>query len=268
MADIATIRRLPLVLDRSWDRTPLARFAASGCVGMVGYLSWDPSKNWTRALIEECWAAGMWAALNWEGRGDWTEFSTGADGGARAGREAGRLAAELGAPTSLTIVVSADYDVQPAHHPAIAAWLDAFRRESGHPVGIYGEADLVDVMLDTGHASYGWQTNAYGWSGGRISDKAGLVQIYGNAGMGAEVDENRLRDAAGIAWYAHGPSPSAPVQEDDMNRADTIALLRAPEFSQAETRKQVAALAKQVADQNKAILLLLKALNDTVNKPS
>lgn len=65
-----------------------------------------------------------------------------------------------------------------------------------------------------------------------------------------------------------GPSPSAPVQEDDMNRADTIALLRAPEFSQAETRKQVAALAKQVADQNKAILLLLKALNDTVNKPS
>ena len=65
-----------------------------------------------------------------------------------------------------------------------------------------------------------------------------------------------------------GPAPSAPIQEDDMNRADTIALLRAPEFSQAETRKQVAALAKQVADQNKAILLLLKALNDTVNKPS
>ena len=70
----------------------------------------------------------------------------------------------------------------------------------------------------------------------------------------------------GGAGARQGTGPNG--QEDDMNRADTIALLRAPEFSQAETRKQVAALAKQVADQNKAILLLLKALNDTLNKPS
>jgi len=58
------------------------------------------------------------------------------------------------------------------------------------------------------------------------------------------------------------PAPSAPVPEedDDMNRADTIALLRAPEFSQAKTRAEVEALAKQVQeirDEQKATNLML-----------
>ena len=45
-----------------------------------------------------------------------------------------------------------------------------------------------------------------------------------------------------------------------MNRADTIALLRAPEFSQAKTRAEVDALAKQVAEiraEQKATNLML-----------
>ena len=49
-----------------------------------------------------------------------------------------------------------------------------------------------------------------------------------------------------------------------MNRADTIALLRAPEFSQAKTRAEVDALAKAVAEiraeQKATNLMLLKAI--------
>ena len=64
--------------------------------------------------------------------------------------------------------------------------------------------------------------------------------------------------------------PSPPSKDDDMNRDETITLLRAPEFSQAKTREQVAALDKRTAtveQQLKAALLLLKAINDTVNAP-
>jgi len=262
-AELAELRKLPLAIDRSWDRTPLATFAAKGCVGVMGYLSFDPSKNWTKALVDECHAAGMWVGLNWEGTGGWDEFAGGASAGRRAGQAASNQADALGAPSSVPIFVSADYDVQPWQHVVIAQWLDAFKTASGHPVGIYGEADLIDVMLDTGHAVVAWQTNAYGWSGGRISAKASLVQFYGNGGLGAEVDENRVRDASKFAWHPDGrpPAPSAPVpEEDDMNRADTIALLRAPEFSQKTTRDQVAALTKQVQeirDEQKATNLML-----------
>ena len=75
----------------------------------------------------------------------------------------------------------------------------------------------------------------------------------------------QLRDEI-VPSLGHGaPPPSAPIQEDDdMNRADTIALLRAPEFSQAKTRAEVDALAKVVAEiraeQKATNLMLLKAI--------
>jgi hypothetical protein len=232
---------------------------------MAMYLSWTAWKNWTRELVEEAWAAGLWVLLNWEAMGDWSEFAAGAAGGKAAGLHAGSLCAGPRAPSWVPIVVSADYPAPPEHWDTITEWLKAFSAASGHPVGVYGGAEFGEAMLDRGAVVF-WQANASSWSADeRISPRASMVQFVGDGGLGVSVDENRVIDATPFAWRGDDqkpPAPSAPSpqEDDDMNRADTIALLRAPEFSQATTRADLDALAEQVAeirDEQKATNLML-----------
>lgn len=214
----------PLVADYSFARPDLAALRRAGYVGIIRYLSWDGSKNLTRGEVERAWDAGLWVALNWEGWGDLREFggnpAVGAQNGRAAGTEAKRLADAMGAPASVPVFVSADYDYQPAHAPIIAAFLDAFRQASGRPVGIYGEADIIDAMLDGGHATLGWQTNATSWSNGRISNRAVLVQRWGptDGPFAGAIDWNDLvGDASLFAWGAT-TSPGVHVEAQHTDR--------------------------------------------------
>lgn len=211
----------PTVADYSWGRPNLGELRSLGYVGVMRYLSWDSTKNLSRDEVTAIHAAGLWVGLNWEGTGNWAELGQGAHGGRAAGAEAGRQARALGAPTSVPIFVSADYDVTPDQHATIGAYLDAFADASGYPVGIYGEGQLLNAMLAAGHARFGWNTNATGWGG--VSAQAVLLQKLPAHVAGADIDPNVLiGDPRAFAWGAtHAPPPSAPNPEDlDMEPAE------------------------------------------------
>jgi hypothetical protein len=87
----------------------------------------------------------------------------------------------LGYPVDAPIFFAVD-----RHHlgnyPAIQAYANAFNAATSRPVGIYGEADVIDHFVTPGvqPVQYGWQTAA--WSGGRVSAKAHLYQRVGHPG--------------------------------------------------------------------------------------
>jgi hypothetical protein len=95
------------------------------------------------------------------------------------GRPAGR---RLGYPVDAVIFFAVDQDTTSTNYPAIQAYANAFNAATKRPVGIYGEADVVDHFVTPGvqPVQYGWQTAA--WSGGRLSSKANLYQRVGHPG--------------------------------------------------------------------------------------
>jgi hypothetical protein len=258
-----------LAADYSWSRPDLATLKRLGYEGIIRYLSWDDSKNLTVDEVQRAHSLGLWVALNWEGHGNWSEFSTGAIGGQAAGAHAAQLAGQLGAPADVGIFVSADYQATRDQWPTIGQFLDGFAKASGRPVDFYGQGDLGDWLVANGHARHVWNTNATSWGG--VSSRAVIRQRLWADVAGGQIDPNEVvGNPADWAWMPPGatstPTPS-PQEDDDMNRADTIALLRAPEFSQAKTRAQVDALAKQVAeirDEQKATNLMLEQLTTLI----
>ena len=195
----------PTVVDYSWAKPDPACLRASGYVGVMRYLSWDASKNLTRAEAETLHAHGLWVGLNWEGHGNWTEFS---GDGAAAGREAKRQCDLLGAPASVPVFVSADYGAPAAHWPTIERFLHAFTGGSGREVGFYGQGNLADWLRQRGTIRWIWQTNATGWGG--VSTAAILRQQIWTTVCGASVDPNILQgNPADWAWM-----PNQPVEDD------------------------------------------------------
>lgn len=219
----------PDAVDQSWAYLDPGTARQLGIKLVSGYLSHDPSKNWTAAKIRAYHAAGIGVLLNWEAEA----------GAPLLGQSAGQqdaaawlelyeqLVAGVGYSPAMKIaaVFSCDRDVNPAQYPAI----DAYYRAAGAVlggrflVGVYGEADLVDHLHDAGLTQAQWQTLA--WSGGRVSAVAGLYQYSIDRVLGgASVDLDQIRDAAHIgAWWPPGhplnKPPAAPAggdQEDDM----------------------------------------------------
>lgn len=200
------------VVDYSWARPDPTCLRSHGYVGVMRYLSWDRSgKNLTRAEAQKVHAAGLWIGLNWEGAGNWSEFASGASGGTRAGTEARRQCNAIGAPASVPIFASVDYQAPRAHWQTIGAWLAAFRTASHARVGVYGQGDLGDWLLDRGAVEWVWQTNATGWGG--VAKRAVLIQQLWTTACGADVDPNILAgDPRDWAWLPE----SHRSEEDDM----------------------------------------------------
>lgn len=162
-----------LLIDCAWTKPSPAAVKAAGYVGVIGYISHDPTKDLTRtqarAYVEADLAVGL-------------VFETTAHR-ATSGKSAGRTdrqfaeaeAHKRGYPTSCPIFYAVDGDYDPK---TVAPYFEGAAAVKGtHPVGVYGSVRVVDAMLKAKHASVGWQTEA--WSGTKLSRRAHLYQRTG-----------------------------------------------------------------------------------------
>ena len=166
--------------DFSYTKPHPASMADAGYDFAIGYVSPNPAKNISADHVAAYRDAGIGVGLVWESTA----------GRALDGRAAGKqdgLAAEaqanaLGYPVDAVIFFAVDKDTTRADRPAIREYAEAFNRATRRPVGIFGEADIIDHFVTPGEppVQYGWQTRA--WSKGRVSEKADLFKRVGHPG--------------------------------------------------------------------------------------
>lgn len=200
---------MPDAVDQSWGRVDPKKAVATGVKLVCGYLSHDPSKNWTAQWVRAYHAVGIGVLLNWEsdpGR-PLLGAAAGHPDGADAVNQAQQLIRAVGyAPKNkVGIVFSCDRDTTPAQYPQIDAYYRATKELTGMAGflnGAYGEADLVDHLHASGLTSVEWQTLA--WSNGRISPEADLYQSsINNTVANTSVDIDKIMHPATLgAWWA------------------------------------------------------------------
>jgi hypothetical protein len=192
---------------------------------VVGYLSRDPSKNWTADEVKNYLAAGIGCEFNWEDGA--SAALLGAAQGQRDAIEACRqlklilAGVGFGPPTQLGIVFSVDQDIN-VGDPKVMGEIASYFREAravchqnGFWCGAYGEADLIDFLHNAGLTDFGWETLA--WSGGRLSPNADLYQSSINntvANSSVDLDTIIHPDRIG-AWWPAGEVPAGsgvPIQ--------------------------------------------------------
>lgn len=212
-------------IDQSWGFSNPAQAKAAGVKIVSGYLSHDPSKNWTVAKIVAYFNVGIAILLNWESDAGRPLL------GAAAGRQdALDAVAQVEAlkrgvgqsPKGLTIVFSCDRDVSVGDYPQIESYyraVEAVLHPLGYRVGVYGEASLVSHLHSLGLTDTEWQTLA--WSNGVISSDADFYQYQINGSLGgASVDYDTIIHINDIgAWWPNGESPSGSgtILEDFMS---------------------------------------------------
>lgn len=216
-------------LDQSWGRISPAAAKASGIKLISGYLSHDPSKNWTATEIRAYHAAGIAVVLNWESE----------PGRPLLGRQAGiedatafidqaeQLIAEVGytANSIVGALFSCDRDTTPGQYPAIDDYYLATKQiVTAHQFanGAYGEFDLIEHLHAAGLTTVEWQTLA--WSRGLISPEADLYQSSINntiGGTSVDLDQIRHADTVGAWWPPGHPNDTAG---DEMSAAEVADL--------------------------------------------
>jgi hypothetical protein len=167
--------------DCSYTKPGWMEMQAAGYTFMVGYVSPNSAKNLTAGNFYDYHVrAGMAVGLVWEATPG--RALQGSSAGTADGKAAELQANAIGYPVDAVIFFAVDQDTTSANYAAIQAYANAFNLNTRRPVGIYGEADVVDHFVTPGvqPVRYGWQTAA--WSGGRLSAKANLYQRTGHPG--------------------------------------------------------------------------------------
>lgn len=202
---------MPDAIDQSWSRIDPHKAVEAGIKLVCGYLSHDPSKNWTPAWVRAYHAVGIGVLLNWES--DPGRPLLGAAAGHPDGADAVNLAQQLirsvgyAPKNKISLVFSCDRDTAPTQYPAIDAYYRATKELTdmgGFLNGAYGEADLIEHLHAAALTAVEWQTLA--WSGGRISTQADLYQSsINNTVANASVDIDKILHPATLgAWWAPG----------------------------------------------------------------
>lgn len=132
--------------------------------GIVTYLSTDPRKVTSRALLEQFLAAGKTVNLvKQEGA---TDALGGFDAGRKQAEDANRQADEMGAPAWLPIVyIAQDSDLSSVDFPTVAEFFRGVWAVRGRPVGRYGGGRLF-TFLD---GRFGAESFALSWLSGSTS---------------------------------------------------------------------------------------------------
>lgn len=145
--------------------------AEAGCGFVCRYVTGITGSTLTKAEAHAISRAGMAIVSVFETQGNHAGYFTAAQG-SHDGKQAVLHARDAGQEGAY-IFAAVDFDVQTADIPAIRAYLAAFAIAlSPHfAAGVYGSAalDVLDYPL--------WQSGAMGWSGGRLSPKARIVQL-------------------------------------------------------------------------------------------
>ena len=162
----------------SYTKPGAGAMADAGYDFAIGYVSNNPAKNLTAGQVAAYRDAGIHVGLVWET----TEGRAleGRAAGAEDGRAAENQADILDYPDGAVIFFAVDTNTTTADYPAIKAYAQAFNQATRRPVGIFGEADVLDHFVRGGRSTvqYGWQTSA--WSHGRVSERADLYKRVGH----------------------------------------------------------------------------------------
>lgn len=188
-------------LDFAWGVVPghehaLARqIRADGFGFVVRYLSYDPSKNLSRAEVEAYRAERIAIVTVWESTGQTAlQGKTGGHSDAIAARAA--LAA-LGAPADSPVYFAVDFPITTDQMPLLNDYLDAAAWVLGEDrVGVYGGLQAVQAQ----HARYKWQT--YAWSEGQWYPSDRIRQVLNSAGtvQGISYDSDTANGADFGQW--------------------------------------------------------------------
>lgn len=212
-----------LLIDCAWTKPAPAAVKAAGYVGVLGYISRDPSKDLTAAQARAYRDAGLAVGFVFETTG----------GRATAGKSAGasdRLYAEQeahrrGYPTNCPVFYAVDGDYPPSK---VLPYFAGIAASHAYPIGVYGAARVIDAVLKAGTATVGWQTEA--WSGTTISGGAHLYQRTGHTGApivgvkGSAYDENvALRPVR--LWGATIAPPASPRRASGFSRTTRAAVV-------------------------------------------
>ena len=175
-------------------------------------------KHVSRAEIDDFHANGISVLLNFEAT----------TAGPLRGRAQGLVdgpkavtgAKLLGYPERFPIIYSVDTDVTASAMGRVIDYFTALHETPGHtwPIGVYGEADVLDALAAAGLSSFGWQTVA--WSHRRVSAHASLLQQVAKT-AGLEDTDNNLVLKSFDAW---GPSSTKPLPPPTPAEVDMIAL--------------------------------------------
>jgi hypothetical protein len=150
-------------LDAAWafpGRAGLVAFKAQGGKVVAGYLSYDPSKDWTAARLTMVHGLGLGALMNFEHTANraLSGHAAGVADGEHSWDEIAGLIRAVGyAPKNhLHIYASADFDAQPSQYPAIDAYLRGFavgllNRHANADQAVYGSYTLVVHTATAGH---------------------------------------------------------------------------------------------------------------------
>jgi hypothetical protein len=165
--------------DFSYTKPNAAAMAHAGYEFLIGYVSPNPAKNLSRHQMRAYRNAGIDVGLVWESTAG--RALEGRAAGRKDGREAEKQANALGYPVHAVIFFAVDKDTDRSDRRAIRAYAEAFNLATRRPVGIFGEADVLDHFVTPGKqpVRYGWQTRA--WSHGRVSEKAHLFKRVGHS---------------------------------------------------------------------------------------
>jgi hypothetical protein len=209
--------------DYSWDRPDLQCLWNQGVRFIVRYSSRDPSKNLTKAELDQALALGMSVCVVFqEGK---TQMERGRAGGETDARDADAFVNGLGLG-GIPVYFACDQDWEAASSSAKTA-IDAYCDGAKSVIGLarmggYGDDTFCRQQLDRGAITYAWQT--YAWSEGAWEGRAQLRQVNNNVSVcGGLIDW----DEAWASDYGQWPRPGgfSPAPPAATGRAATGILI-------------------------------------------
>jgi len=215
--------------DYAFTHPDTSSLKSAGIGFVCRYLSTDPSKNLTATELSALHGAGISVVLNWETTAQMA--LRGYQGGLADGRTARAQAQALGAPASVPIYYSVDFDATLAQISTVLDYLHGVADAEGSKdlVGVYGGYDTVAATLAAGFR-YAWQT--FAWSGnptkwhGSASIRQTAVDNY-IGGVQVDLDE-AMTDEYG-QWPAASTVPqpaNLPILREGSTGAAVILMQR------------------------------------------
>jgi hypothetical protein len=198
------------IFDISYDPTPnLAAVKAAHIDTVIGYVSSISPQNrkcWTTTRMQAMARAEMFAGVVHEGYGGTQGKGISRDDGLRDGPFSRDSLPRLGAPRGAACYFACDveYDDSEINSlvlPYFEAIATAFNG-SGFRVGVYGEGDVCQAVMDRKLASLSWLTNARGWPGyAAFLPRADIVQHLPSHLAGLEIDSDSAKPGADIGTF-------------------------------------------------------------------
>ena len=148
------------VADESFSYTGAASLPKAGFRGFIGYASPDPSKNLTRARIDELHGAGLPVGAVAEGTGSELLVQ---GGGRSLAQRISPVVGAWGVPADFLLYVALDQYAHPSQWTTVRDNLGDFASVVPWRLGCYAGSKLLSWLLGQGVIEKRWVAGAYSW---------------------------------------------------------------------------------------------------------